>query len=151
MYRLLLCLLLMGVTCCDWWKQHEQLRVEGIATPEYPLDARARNIEGTVRVRIAIDPDGKVRWAEGSGAHPLLVESAEQNVRRWVFGPFPSVAEFPVHHTISFSFKLEGNPVTIAIDPIITTYLPDRVEIRAPPLAPDIVGEPLQKAEPEKE
>jgi len=120
------CLILFCVACGK-----DRLRVEHMVTPEYPIRANAENIQGTVRVDIMIGADGKVFWAKGSGAHPLLVEAAENNVRQWVFGPFPPVAEFPIYHTVTFVYKLEGPPLFVALHPVIRTSLPDRVEIQA--------------------
>src|SRR5437660_1549114 len=78
----------------------DKLHIEKIAEPEYPLRARYEKLQGTVTVRVEIGPDGKVTFAEGSGAPEVLVKAAEENARQWVFGPFPAVNEFPIHHTI---------------------------------------------------
>lgn len=119
-------LVLVMVAC-----QKQQLHVRDIVAPDYPRDANVANIQGTVTVNILIDPDGRVIQARGSGAHPILVEAAEKNVSQWVFGPFPPVAEFPVNHTVTYIYKLEGPPAHVLVFPTIRTYLPDRIELRA--------------------
>lgn len=88
-------------------------------------------------MEVSIGVDGKVISAMGSGAHRILIEAAEENVRQWVFGPFPAVAEFPLSHKITYVYKLEGKPSTVAVPPRIKTFLPDRVEIITTPLHSD--------------
>ena len=126
MRALLLCLMLLFVGC-----RNHQLQVRDLATPEYPNEARVGNIQGMVRVSVVIGPDGRVMVAKGSGAHPILVEAAEKNVRQWVFGPFPAVYEFPIYHTVTYVFKLEGPPAFVVYTPAIRTYLPDRIELQS--------------------
>ncbi len=138
------CLLLCLVACQDY-----RLHVRELVTPEYPREARVRNIQGTVKVDVLIGPDGKVIVADGSGAHPILVEAATRNVRQWVFGPFPPVCEFPINHTVTFVYKLEGPPASVVLGPMIRTYLPDRIELQSrtfesdlpPATAPATTGE----------
>ena len=104
-------------------------------------------------MKILIGVDGRVIQVHGSGAHPILVEAAEKNARRWVFGPFPRVAEFPIYHTITYVFKLEGPPAYVLFPPAIRTFLPDRVELQArvfesdypPSTAPQARGEEGEK------
>jgi len=48
----------------------------------YPVPARSANIQGTVEVGVEIGIDGKVLWANASGANPYLVEAAKQNARQ---------------------------------------------------------------------
>ncbi|HLW54255.1 MAG TPA: energy transducer TonB [Candidatus Angelobacter sp.] len=108
-----------------------------IVEPEYPLAARVQNLEGTVSVTVSIGPDGKVINAAGSGASYLLIKAATENARQWLFGPFPPVCEFPITHNIQYVYKLEGQPQAVAITPVLRTFLPDKVEIRAAPLGSD--------------
>jgi hypothetical protein len=129
--HVLLTCLLLSVAC-----NTGRLHVELIATPEYPIPARG-DIEGTVEVDILIGPDGKVFAAKGSGAHPLLIEAAERNVRQWVFGPFPPVAEFPISHKVTYVYRLEGAPSSMILPPTIYTHLPDRIELVCRPFRSD--------------
>lgn len=142
-------LILVIAGCSD---KQRQLHVERITTPEYPTPARLQNAQGTVFVKVAIGPDGKVMFAQGSGAPQvyfedkeykspgapdMLVKAAEENAKQWTFGPFPSDGEFPVHHLIEYVYKLEGKPLVTVSSPRVTTHLPDRIEIFAAPAAPD--------------
>jgi len=124
----------------------ETLRVERITDPEYPSPARYESLQGTVVVMVIIGSDGRVTYAKGSGAPEILVKAAEDNARQWVFGPFPPVYEFPIHHSIRYVYKLEGKPKVVAIAPVIRTFLPDRVEISAVPLVSDYP--PLEEYKP---
>ena len=57
--------------------------------PEYPPLALRRGWQGTVRLRVALDPEGhptNVDLAASSG-YPMLDESALATVRRWRFSP----------------------------------------------------------------
>src|SRR5947209_616281 len=51
----------------------DKLHIEKIAEPEYPLRARYEKLQGTITVRVEIGADGKVTFAEGSGAPEILV------------------------------------------------------------------------------
>jgi hypothetical protein len=128
---LLFCLMLVTLGCRD------KLRVERITDPDYPFSARFEGLQGTPVVMVTIDSSGRVTYARGSGAPDVLVKAAEENARQWVFGPFPAVSEFPLHHTIQYVYKLEGKPKVVALQPVIKTFLPDRIEISAVPLVSD--------------
>jgi len=51
--------------------------------PQYPSIARTMRIQGTVRVDVLVEPNGKVKSFEVKGGHPLLVQSAEDALREW--------------------------------------------------------------------
>lgn len=60
--------------------------------PEYPRLARQRGQEGTVLLRLSIDPEGtvlKVEIVQSSG-HTLLDDAAVTSLRRWRFKPAES-------------------------------------------------------------
>ena len=56
--------------------------VESLAYPDF---ARAAQIEGTVKVEIEIDHQGKVSSASAISGHPALKQAAEKNIRSWKF------------------------------------------------------------------
>jgi len=95
-------------------------------------------LEGTVSVSLAIGPDGKVLSAHGAGAHPLLVQAAEENVRNWAFGFAGRPRRFPFRWTILYAYKLADSAVQPAC-PTVVMHLPTRVEITsvAPHLEPE--------------
>jgi len=114
------------------------VRVLSIGYPEYPARARIDGVQGTVEVQVGIGVDGKVTFAKGWGAKPILVSAAEDNARRWMFGPFPPKSNFPMYRYITYVFRLEGHPVSVVTEPPdIKTDLPDSIEISAPPVHPD--------------
>jgi protein TonB len=74
-----------------------------ITRPEYPAEAFARKIEGTVVVEILIDSQGRVVRARVIQSVPLLDAAALQTVYQWTFQPavkhgrpVPTIAHAPV-------------------------------------------------------
>ncbi len=57
---------------------------------EYPKILKDRGIQGSVRLKVFIKPDGSVKDIEVLGGNPTLAESAEKSVRQWKFSPFDS-------------------------------------------------------------
>jgi TonB family protein len=55
--------------------------------PEYPNVARVMHIQGSVRIDVLIEPNGKVKSFDAKGGHPVLVQSAEDALRRWKWEP----------------------------------------------------------------
>ncbi len=72
--------------------------------PEYPTNAKAQHVSGTVRLHAVIDTDGSVRQLEVVSGNPLLVQSGLDAVRNWRYR----------------STTLDGEPVEVdtAIDVI---------------------------------
>ncbi len=58
------------------------------ATPEYPSVAKFNFIQGSVRMQVKVNPQGKVSEAHVVEGHPILAASALRAVRRWLFRPF---------------------------------------------------------------
>jgi len=56
-------------------------------TPEYPPLARETRIQGTVRLHAIIGKDGSVLQLEVISGHPLLVQSALDAVKKWMYKP----------------------------------------------------------------
>ena len=92
--------------------------------PLYPQLARQARIEGTVRLEVTTDGTGVTKVA-ASGAHKLLMDAAEQNVRTWKF--YKHAAQT---FTATFQYKLEKREVSGFVNPIVVLDLPNRVEIR---------------------
>lgn len=51
--------------------------------PVYPNIARVMHIQGSVRIDVLIEPNGKVKSFDAKGGHPVLVQSAEDALRHW--------------------------------------------------------------------
>lgn len=75
-------------------------------TPNYPSQARAHNVSGTVRVFAIIDENGKI-WVTNSEGPTLLRQAAEDAARSWTFPP-SVVNGKPVRLAgyLDFDFKL---------------------------------------------
>jgi TonB family protein len=65
----------------------EHLQVKTLQ-PEYPSEAKARSIEGTVRVQIGINERGNITDARALSGDPLLIPSAIALVKRFPYRPF---------------------------------------------------------------
>ncbi len=75
-------------------------RVKSKVDPDYPRLARELHLAGTVRLEVVIGLDGRVKSVKPLGGHPLLVQSAEQAIRRWRYEPGPettTIVEFRFH------------------------------------------------------
>ena len=53
--------------------------------PVYPPDAKAARIQGVVKLEAIIAKDGTVKHLEVVSGHPLLVVSALEAVKNWVY------------------------------------------------------------------
>jgi protein TonB len=56
-------------------------------TPVYPPEAKAARVQGLVRFNATIGPDGHVQNLSVVSGPPLLVNSALDAVRQWVYKP----------------------------------------------------------------
>jgi TonB family protein len=55
--------------------------------PVYPPQAKQARIQGTVRMNVVIGKDGTVKDLQVASGHPLLVDTAADAVRQWVYKP----------------------------------------------------------------
>jgi TonB family protein len=71
--------------------QQEQAprKIVSRAMPVYPELARKMHITGTVKVRAMVEPSGRVKSAEATGGHPLLIRSGVDAVEKWRWEPAP--------------------------------------------------------------
>jgi TonB family protein len=77
-------------------------------TPEYPPEARARNVEGEVVLHAVIDVEGKVSQVQVLSGDNLLAQAAVEAVRQWRYKPMlvdgePRVTDTNI--TVTFSLK----------------------------------------------
>ena len=56
-------------------------------TPVYPDSAKSLGVEGVVHLAVTIVKDGTVQEVHVLGGHPLLIMSAMDAVRQWVYRP----------------------------------------------------------------
>jgi TonB family protein len=65
----------------------QRARLVKEVAPEYPAEALANKITGTVSLKVVIGTDGKVLEIQVVSGHPLLAQAALNAVRQWVYQP----------------------------------------------------------------
>jgi protein TonB len=77
-------------------------------TPSYPPLAKQARIQGTVKFTAIIGKDGTIQNLTLVSGHPLLVQSAQDAVKQWVYQPtllngepVEVVTEIDVNFTLS--------------------------------------------------
>ena len=84
---------------CAFASAEEARRIKSQVQPTVPEMAQHMGLKGTVRLEIEIAADGTVKSAKPLGGHPLLIQSAEQAVRKWRYTPGP-----PAKTVVEFNF-----------------------------------------------
>jgi TonB family protein len=75
--------------------------------PQYPALARQARIQGTVQLKVSINPQGAVELIEVVGGHPLLIPAAIEAVRQWEYKPvLLNGAPVDVETTVDVAFAL---------------------------------------------
>jgi TonB family protein len=66
---------------------------------QYPQALKEKGIQGDVRLKVFIKPDGSVKNTELLGGNPILAESAQKSVSKWKFssGNSETTVEIVVH------------------------------------------------------
>ncbi|MBZ5722662.1 MAG: energy transducer TonB [Acidobacteriia bacterium] len=64
--------------------------------PTYPELARTMNLRGVVRVEALVAANGTVKSLEARGGHPVLVQAAENAVRKWKWAPSTHETKEPI-------------------------------------------------------
>ena len=129
MCRIFLSVLLVSAGC----RAVEPIYVKEMPVPHYPAVARMALVQGSTRVDIRINSDGTVSAAKATGGDPILQRSAESNVRLWCFGFASQIKEFPIRHSVLFTYKIVGERAVNPGCASVLLHLPDRIEISARP------------------
>ena len=75
--------------------------------PEYPADARQRNIHGAVVLDVQIGPDGSVQDVKVLSGPPELAQSSIDAVKQWRFKPrLVNGSPVPMQTNVTLNFKL---------------------------------------------
>ena len=82
--------------------------------PIYPALAKSARVQGLVDFLILISPEGKVENVQLVRGHPLLVNAAREALLQWKYRPF----------------LLDGRPVSVVADVVITLALADQADER---------------------
>ena len=113
--------------------------------PEYPKEAKEKNISGSVSVKVSIDEEGNVTDAEMCSGHPLLRLEAEKAAMKAKFKPTKlSGQAVKISGIIVYNFKKEDE-IEETKKPVIIDHLPPNTKpIFAPqpdyPAAAKLVG-----------
>jgi TonB family protein len=124
-------------------QQHLIHKVEA----QYPADAQAAQVQGTVVLRLSIDTTGHVTNAEVSSGPQLLQQAAVDAVRQWVYKPFAiggkaldAAAEVNVVFTLPASaaqappsYTPSAAPAAAAAPPPAAVAPPQETVAAAPP------------------
>ena len=62
-------------------------KVKSRVAPVYPELARKMNVSGTVKLKVTIAPNGQVKDTKVVGGHPLLIDAAQDAIRKWKYEP----------------------------------------------------------------
>lgn len=81
-------------------------------TPDYPPEAKAKGIEGTVRLRVVIDERGTVVDTTVISGNPLLIPPAIALVKRYPYRPFMRGGK-RVAVTTNVNIPFELHPVDV--------------------------------------
>jgi protein TonB len=65
----------------------QQKKLVTKVTPVYPADAKAKGIEGTVKLEAVINKDGTVKEVKALSGPEELIPSSIEAVRQWVYEP----------------------------------------------------------------
>jgi TonB family protein len=57
--------------------------------PAYPVLARRLNLQGVVRLRVTVTPEGSAQSSEVLGGNPVLAAAAQDAVSHWKWVPGP--------------------------------------------------------------
>ena len=56
--------------------------------PQYPEEAKAKNIQGNVVLHVEVGRDGHVTEVTPISGHPVLADAAVEAVKQWEYKPF---------------------------------------------------------------
>jgi TonB family protein len=77
-------------------KPETKRKVVNRVVPAYPELARTMNLKGVVRVEALVAANGTVKSLEARGGHPVLVQAAENAVRKWKWAPSVHETKEPI-------------------------------------------------------
>lgn len=78
-------------------RAEQERKVRSKVGPEVPPIVRQMKLAGTVRIEIVIAANGLVKSTKALGGHPLLIQCAEEALKKWRYEPGPettTVIEF---------------------------------------------------------
>ena len=90
----------------------QQMALTSGSPPDYPEEARAKGVEGMVRLEAFIGADGAVQSVSAIEGDPLLLPSALESVKTWMYRP-TLLNGMPVEVVtlIEVNFNLQNQPI----------------------------------------
>lgn len=99
----------------DAWEDHEAISAEELnkklahrVEPVYPERAKRQQLEGTVRLRVAVDAEGNVEDVRVLSGSSLFARAAADAVRQWRYEPtLVEGKAVPVTGEVTMTFRLQ--------------------------------------------
>ena len=85
-------------------QQEGTRKVRKEVQPQFPPLARRMGLAGTVRVSVAVTPEGKVKSAHALGGHPLFIAAAEEAAKKCEY----ETGSKETNEVLEFHFEKEG-------------------------------------------
>ncbi len=86
----------------------QQTKLVSQARPTYPPEAKAARVQGVVRLQAVIAKDGTIKELQALSGDPMLVPSAMEAVKQWVYqttllngNPVEVITQIDVNYTLS--------------------------------------------------
>jgi TonB family protein len=91
--KLMWVFLLAASLAVPMWASEAAVRCTHRELPGYPALLRNLKIGGTVKLRVRVAPDGKVKQATIQGGNPILAELSCIAVKKWTYTSNESASE----------------------------------------------------------
>jgi hypothetical protein len=102
------CLLTLTISALIPTYAAAQVCAKQIDVPKYAPIALAARVSGVVHLVIVVGSEGKVVSVEGSGASQMLVDSAKENVSKWIF--CDPEERGTTHLQLQYIYRFSGTP-----------------------------------------
>lgn len=123
-------------------QEHPLVYVRHLEQLYYPPLAAAARIQGTVKLKLTISPDGKVEYSETLSndvtprAHPLLENTSIAFAKTWTFGCFNCAAGAGYTQVVTFTYRLEETAKSYPTSTVVMN-LPEQVTLTSQPMLCD--------------
>lgn len=91
-------------------------KVRARVAPSYPDLARRMNIRGVVKLLVVVSPEGNLKDTKVIGGNPILVNAAQDAVKKWKFEPGQEESVGTVEFRFQPSQQMHDHPVREARD-----------------------------------
>lgn len=134
MRRLLI--VMLGLLLYGAQAQEHKISVQKYEVPQYPAIARQARVQGNVKLGLDVSPTGEVTSVKVISGHPLLNQTAIDNIKLWRFHCDDCAYGQAFEHEIVFGFRISGDS-----DPELWMQFPRKIIIYTePPIIDTIVA-----------